>query len=75
MATPAERHRLGERLRNARLAAGLTLAQVQEISGVDKGVISRIETGQRMPSLGTLRKLRDALALSDSDVLAWMDSA
>jgi transcriptional regulator with XRE-family HTH domain len=75
MATPAQRNRLGGRLRAARLAAGLTLAQVQETSGVDKGVISRIETGQRMPSLATLRKLRDALHLSDSDVIAWLDSA
>jgi hypothetical protein len=49
-------------LKKAREAAGLSLADVAERSGIDKGALSRIETGQHLnPTVSTL--CRYALAL------------
>ena len=51
-------------LKNAREAAGLTLADVAERTGIDKAALSRIETGQHInPTVSTL--CRDAHALGN----------
>jgi ribosome-binding protein aMBF1 (putative translation factor) len=66
-ATPEERReleaararfRIGSRLLQERLAAGLTQKQLANASGVDQGDISRIERGEGNPTTETL----DALA-------------
>lgn len=66
-ATPEERReleaararfRIGSRLLQERLSAGLTQQQLASASGVDQGDISRIERGEGNPTTETL----DALA-------------
>jgi ribosome-binding protein aMBF1 (putative translation factor) len=66
-ATPEERReleaararfRIGSRLLQERLSAGLTQQQLASASGVDQGDISRIERGESNPTTETL----DALA-------------
>jgi DNA-binding XRE family transcriptional regulator len=49
-------------LKKAREAAGLSLADVAERTGIDKAALSRVETGQNMnPTVATLCRYADAL--------------
>jgi ribosome-binding protein aMBF1 (putative translation factor) len=49
-------------LKTAREAAGLNLADVAERTGIDKGALSRIETGQHLnPTISTLCRYAHAL--------------
>ncbi len=51
-------------LKKAREAAGLSLADVAERSGLDKAQLSRIENGQHMnPTVSTLQRYAHALGL------------
>jgi transcriptional regulator with XRE-family HTH domain len=52
---------LGDRLRAAREALGLTLEQVSESTGVSKAHLSRLESGERQPSVAILVELAAAL--------------
>lgn len=52
---------VGQRLRKVRLQQGLTQADLEQATGLLRSHISRIETGQRMPSVGTLERLAAAL--------------
>lgn len=54
---------IGAKLRGARHAQGLTLAQLANSSGLTKGFISRIERDETMPSVPTLVQLCQALSL------------
>jgi ribosome-binding protein aMBF1 (putative translation factor) len=65
-ANPQERHeleaartryRIGSRLLQQRLSAGLTQKQLAETSGVDQADISRIERGEANPTTETLEAL------------------
>lgn len=49
-----------ELVRTARLAAGLTQAQLAERAGVTQSVISAYESGRREPALSTLSRLVEA---------------
>ena len=49
-------------LRGARQASGLSIRQLSEHSGIDKAMISRMESGEtKTAQLGTLNKLATAL--------------
>lgn len=52
---------LGERIRRARVRRGLTLAELAELAGVSKSLISQIERGVAAPSIDTVRKVASAL--------------
>jgi transcriptional regulator with XRE-family HTH domain len=52
---------LGDRLRAAREARGLTLDQLSAATGVSKAHLSRLESGERQPSVGILVELAAAL--------------
>jgi transcriptional regulator with XRE-family HTH domain len=60
----ASRIPIGARIRNARTAQGLTLAQVAEASGLTKGFLSRLERDETSPSVATLVQLCQVLSLS-----------
>ena len=51
---------VGERVRDARRALGLTMAQFAEVSEISLGMVSKIEHGQTSPSLSTLTRLAHA---------------
>ncbi len=59
----------GERLRRARLDAGLTQSQLVGRSGIPKPTLSRYENGHVMPSLGTLARLAAALSVPEGFLL------
>jgi tetratricopeptide (TPR) repeat protein len=63
----------GERLRDARRRAGLTQRQLA-FDGCTAAYISRVETGDRIPSLQILRELGSRLGVS-ADYLATGDRA
>ena len=62
----------GQRLRDARVAKGLTQEGLGEIIGVTKGSISLYESGKRTPKLETVLELMYALGVS-SDYLLGAD--
>jgi transcriptional regulator with XRE-family HTH domain len=63
-----ERH-FGKRLREARLAAGLSQSHLEDISGIPKARLSRYENGHVEPSIQTLNRLARALNVSEASLL------
>ncbi len=59
----------GNRLREARLAAGLSQSELEEISGIPKARLSRYENGHVEPSIQTLARLARALNVSEASLL------
>jgi transcriptional regulator with XRE-family HTH domain len=59
-----QRSKIGRRLRAAREAQRLTLAQLAVNSGLTKGFLSKVERDQATPSVASLLRLCDALGLS-----------
>ena len=60
---------LGDRLRSAREARGLTLDQLSASTGISKAHLSRLESGARQPSVGILVELAAALGTRVSTLL------
>jgi transcriptional regulator with XRE-family HTH domain len=52
---------IAERVREFRLQLGLTVGQLAELTGLSKGMLSKIENAQTSPSLATLARLSEAL--------------
>ncbi len=52
---------IAERVRELRLQLGLTVAHLAELTGLSKGMLSKIENMQASPSLATLARLSVAL--------------
>jgi XRE family transcriptional regulator, aerobic/anaerobic benzoate catabolism transcriptional regulator len=64
----------GERLRQARTAAGLTQSALVRRSGIPKPTLSRYENDHVLPSLATLGRLAEALQVSPGSLLAGTPS-
>jgi len=54
---------IGQRIRQLRESRGMTQSQLQTRSRVSRSYLSRIESGQMTPSLGTLEKISEALGV------------
>jgi transcriptional regulator with XRE-family HTH domain len=52
---------IAQRVREARGRLGLPIGRVSEITGISKGMVSKIENAQVSPSLTTLARLAEAL--------------
>ena len=52
---------IAERVREFRLQLTLTVGQLAELTGLSKGMLSKIENAQASPSLATLARLSEAL--------------
>jgi transcriptional regulator with XRE-family HTH domain len=59
----------GTRLREARLSAGLSQSELEELSGIPKARLSRYENGHVEPSIQTLNRLARALNVSEASLL------
>ena len=59
----------GQRLREARINAGLSQSELEEISGIPKARLSRYENGHVAPSIQTLERLSTALKVSEASLL------
>ncbi len=67
--TDAVSPELGLRIKQHRLAAGLTLAQLAERAGFGKAYLSRIENGKKTPPIGTLSRIADVLGIEAAALL------
>lgn len=70
MDSDALRTAVGERLRAARAAQGISLGELSARAGVGKGSLSEIENGGRNPTLSTLYALANTLGVPLSQLLA-----
>ena len=57
------------RLREAREAQGMSMNQLGSLAGLDQVTISRIEKGERSPTLRSLVKIAAALGVTLSELL------
>jgi transcriptional regulator with XRE-family HTH domain len=64
---------MGDRLRRARQARGLSLRRLADVLGVSPSLISQVETGRAKPSVNTLYALANELGIS-LDSLLFMDT-
>ena len=64
--------RLGERVRELRRRRGLTLEELAELSGVSRAMISKVERGEKNPTLVVAAKLAEGLGVTLSQ-LAGME--
>lgn len=60
---------IGDRLRRARQARGLSLRRLAEVLGVSPSLISQVETGRAKPSVNTLYALATELGISLDELL------
>lgn len=60
---------IGQRLHGARETRGLTLDQLAALAGLSKAHLSRLECGERQPSIGMLIDLASALGTRISTLL------
>jgi transcriptional regulator with XRE-family HTH domain len=63
----------GERLREVRLAKGLTQNELAERCGTSIAAISHIERGTKVPTLTTLVRLADALQCKVTKLVEVLD--
>jgi transcriptional regulator with XRE-family HTH domain len=68
-ALAATLQRVGPRLRQIREARHLTLADLAVRTGISKSTLSRLETGQRRPTLELLLQLADAYRVPLDDLV------
>lgn len=64
-----EGRHFGTRLREARLGAGFSQSELEELSGIPKARLSRYENGHVEPSIQTLARLSKALNVSEASLL------
>lgn len=65
---------IGQNLRKIRLEQKLTIEQVAERVGISTTFYSNLESGNKMMSVETLRKMTDTLCIS-ADTLLYNDDA
>ena len=61
--------KLGQRIRELRLAAGLTQAELARRTGIHRPNIARVEAGRHTPSLETIARLANAIGVPTTRVL------
>lgn len=66
--------KLGARLRELRLEAGLTQAELARRTGIHRPNIARVEAGRHTPSLETLARIASAIGVSTTHVLVSRES-
>lgn len=64
---------VGDRLRRLRVQRGITLAALAETTGISKSTLSRLESGQRRPSLELLLPLATAYRVPLDDLVGAPD--
>lgn len=70
--TPEQAIVFGTKLREARDAFPLTLRALSELTGIDNGLLSRIESGAiQNPNPEKLTRIAEAMNLQLADVYAW----
>jgi transcriptional regulator with XRE-family HTH domain len=68
-ALAASLEQVGDRLRRLRTQRGVTLTSLAAMTGISKSTLSRLETGQRRPTLELLLELSRAYRVSLDDLV------
>jgi transcriptional regulator with XRE-family HTH domain len=66
---------VGMGILTARRREGLTLAELGQRTGLDKGYLSRVERGQKSPSIAALLKIAEALGVQVGHLLGERTTA
>jgi transcriptional regulator with XRE-family HTH domain len=66
---------LGEELRKAREAAGMTQEALAFAANIDRSYISQLENNHKSPTVEVLFLICDALGVAPSEVLARVEKA
>lgn len=61
--------RTAARLRKARLASGLTQAEVAKKAGISENHYAQIERAEKNPTVSTFKSIIKALGVSSSEIL------
>ena len=64
---------LSQRIRMLRIQRGYTLEQVSEMTGLTRGVLSKVENFRVTPSLATLSKISQSFGVSMSELFEGLD--
>jgi len=64
---------LGDELRKARKAAGMTQERLAFAAGLDRTYISQLENDKKSPTLDVLLRLCDAMGASASRIVARVE--
>jgi len=59
----------GERIRRLREQAELTLEQASKLSGVSRAMLSKVERGEKSPTIGVAKRIAQALGISFSTLV------
>ncbi|RVD46915.1 helix-turn-helix transcriptional regulator, partial [Mesorhizobium sp. M7A.F.Ca.ET.027.03.2.1] len=59
----------GDRVRTIREQANLTLEQFSKLSGVSRAMLSKVERGEKSPTIGVAKRIAHALGASFSALL------
>ena len=70
MVTPAGGDVLGDRVRDLRLARGLTQAQLAELAGVSRQLVGAVEADRHLPRVDAAARLAAALSTTVEELLA-----
>ena len=63
---------LGELIKKKRVEIGISLSEVSRVTGISKGVISKIESGEtKSPELRTLKPIADVLKIPYEDIIEY----
>jgi HTH-type transcriptional regulator, competence development regulator len=65
----ADAKTVGDRVRDARVKAGLSQSQLARLCGMVQSRIAEIEAGESDPRLSTVRRVAEALSIPISDLL------
>ena len=61
--------KLGNNLKRIRLAKGMSQGDICRATGMDRGYISRVESGQKNPTISNLEKIANALGAKPNELL------
>lgn len=67
-------HVFGLRVRKLRDAAGMTLDDIAQRSGVSRAMLSKVERGEKSPTIGIATRIAQALDTSLSDLVGGSDT-
>lgn len=65
------RHEIAAKLKTVRLKKGLSQVELAEKSGLNANYYSKVERGEAVPSVITLKKLLKALGIKSSEILSF----
>jgi HTH-type transcriptional regulator, competence development regulator len=65
--------KFGAYVKQVRNDKGLTMLEVEVITGISEGSISKIENGKKNPALTTIIKLAKGLSVPPSELLTLFD--